>query len=296
MYFKHEWRKSDWFKSLTKQEIQILFYLNNFADKDGKTDVSQTTLRMLGKLSNKFVIKWIKSLEEKDLIEIRREIGKNNFYTLKFYNEQVNVVNASTSLQPQQEYVEPMNDIHQCTTFTSERENNQPVNDGDGITIEPVNARATEPVNDVHPYNRSMLIRKRKNNNNECNIAKPTTLSNSNLSENQPESTIEPSDPFLDYYVSKFKSIVKIEPSILANELYALSKIKKLSTNIDQFKKAVDGMMHHTFFKEKTLTTLLAKYEIFVSYIVDDTNKHLDTSNNCNKTQWRPQNLGGRKL
>jgi hypothetical protein len=277
MYFKHDWRKSDWFKNLTKQEIQILFYLNNFADKDGKTDVSIMTLKNLGKLSHVFVLKWIKKLEEKNLIEIRREIGKNNFYTLKFYNE-------------------PVNDVNAYTTFTSKRENSQPVNDGSAIIGEPVNVSTIEPVNVVNPYISSMLIRKRKNNNKEGNIAKPTTLLNSNLSENQPERTIIPSDPFLDYYVSKFRSIVKTEPSLLANELYAFNKIKKLSTDLDQFKKAVDGMMHHTYFKEKTLTTLLGKYEIFVSYIIDAPNKHIDTSNNCNHTQWKPQNLGGIKL
>jgi hypothetical protein len=277
MYFKHEWRKSEWFKNLTKQEIQILFYLNNFADKDGKTDVSQTTLRKLGKLSNKFVIKWIKSLEGKNLISIIREIGKNNFYTLEFYNEPVNVV-------------------HQYTTFTGERKGNQPVNDGGVIIDEPVNDRAIEPVNVVHPNISSTSLIRRKNNNNECNIEKPTTFSNSNLSENQTEKSIIPSDPFLDYYVSQFRLIVKTEPSILANELQSLIKIKKLCTNIDQFKKAVDGMMHHTYFKEKTLTTLLNKYEIFVSYIVEAQNKHIDTSNNCNNTQWHPKNLSGIKL
>lgn len=131
MYFKHEWRKSGWFKSLSKQEIQVVFYLNNFADKDGQTDISITQLMSLGKLCNKFFHKWLKNLEQKGLIKIKKTCGKNNFYSLLFYAESF----------------EPVNVVHQYTSFTSEREGIEPVN-ARVLTSE---RRSVEPVNDVHP-------------------------------------------------------------------------------------------------------------------------------------------------
>lgn len=138
MYFKHEWRESEWFKKLNKQEIQLLFYLNNFADQKGITDVSINLLKSLGKLSHVFILKWTKSLEEKNIITVERTAGRNNFYTLKFYTEPVNDVNRyqSTTFTPQRRL--PVNDVYQ----TSKRE-------------------GVEPVNDVYP-NISLIRRKNK--------------------------------------------------------------------------------------------------------------------------------------
>lgn len=73
-------------KDLTVNEKIVFISLLSFAFKGDECFPSLTTLSKMNKLTKPTLIKCIKTLAEKKMIDVTKENGGNNFYTLNLTN------------------------------------------------------------------------------------------------------------------------------------------------------------------------------------------------------------------